>query len=344
MTIKKIAKLAGVSIGTVDRVLHGRGRVSKETELKIKKIIKENGYKPNIFASNLSLSKSYVFGVIMPNKHQDSNYWSITTRGIDSAIEELSIYNISVKYFYFDKHNENSFRDAWKKMLNTKIDGLLIAPVLTNISKYYIKNELPGNIHISFFDTYVPDVDCVSYIGQDSYQSGIVSAKLMKMLLDENGDIGIIRVIPDDFHINERVKGFRSFFENHKDFNISIYDIYNSDDINEFYSITDRIIKENGSKLGIFVTNALTHHIAKKINLLSLNKKIFLIGYDLIEKNIHFLYNGIIDFLINQKPEDQGYQGIYTLYRSIVLKEKINKKIMMPIDIIMNENIKYYVK
>ena len=69
-----------------------------------------------------------------------------------------------------------------------------------------------------------------------------------------------------------------------------------------------------------------------------------MIGYDLIVKNIHYLKEGIIDFLISQKPEQQGYQAVYTLYQSILLKKKLNKKIMMPIDIITKENINYYVK
>lgn len=43
MKISEIAKAAGVSVGTVDRVLHNRGRVSKETKANIEKIIKENG-------------------------------------------------------------------------------------------------------------------------------------------------------------------------------------------------------------------------------------------------------------------------------------------------------------
>ena len=71
MTIKEIAREANVSIGTVDRVVHGRGRVAQKTTELVKKIIQESGYKPNIFGSRLSLSKDYIFAVIMPRLHQD---------------------------------------------------------------------------------------------------------------------------------------------------------------------------------------------------------------------------------------------------------------------------------
>ena len=67
-----------------------------------------------------------------------------------------------------------------------------------------------------------------------------------------------------------------------------------------------------------------------------------LIGYDLIEENIAFLKEGIIDFLISQRPEVQGYQGIYALYRHVVLNERIQDKIMMQLDVVTKENIDYY--
>jgi LacI family transcriptional regulator len=344
MTIKKIAKMAGISIGTVDRVIHKRGRVSPDTIKKVNEIIEKYGYKPNFFASHLSLSRSYTFGVLMPLVSQDSNYWSIPVKGIENAQNELLIYKIQIKYFYFDRYNETSFKKSLQEILNSKIDGLIIAPVFATPFKYYLINELPKNIPIVFFDSFIPDINCLSFIGQDSYQSGILSGKLMKMLIREKKDMAVIRVIPDDFHINQRTNGFKHFFNDFKDYKINIYDIYNSDDQQEFKSTTNRIIEENNNIAGIFVTNASTHYIAKYIKLISIKHKISLIGYDLINKNVHYLKEGIIDFLISQKPEQQGYQSVYALYQTIVLKKKINKMVMMPIDIITKENINYYIE
>lgn len=52
--MKDIARLAGVSIGTVDRVLHGRGRVSAQNVARIEALVRDRGYRPNVFASRLS--------------------------------------------------------------------------------------------------------------------------------------------------------------------------------------------------------------------------------------------------------------------------------------------------
>ena len=56
--IKEVAELAGVSIGTVDRVLHNRNGVSNKTASEVRKIIEETGYKKNTVASRLKLAKS----------------------------------------------------------------------------------------------------------------------------------------------------------------------------------------------------------------------------------------------------------------------------------------------
>ena len=72
--------------------------------------------------------------------------------------------------------------------------------------------------------------------------------------------------------------------------------------------------------------------------------KIPVIGYNLIKKNVEYLKDGYIDFLINEKPEVQGYKAIYELYRSVVLGEEIQKSFMMPIDIITSEKIEYYLE
>ncbi len=57
MTVIEIAKRAGVSIGTVDRVLHNRGRVSEETRQRINAIISEEGYQPNPLARHLKRNR-----------------------------------------------------------------------------------------------------------------------------------------------------------------------------------------------------------------------------------------------------------------------------------------------
>ncbi|MFC2512511.1 MAG: LacI family DNA-binding transcriptional regulator, partial [Prevotella denticola] len=59
--IKDIAERAGVSVGTVDRVLHKRPNVSAAALKRVEKVLKEMDYQPNVYASALAYNKSYTF-------------------------------------------------------------------------------------------------------------------------------------------------------------------------------------------------------------------------------------------------------------------------------------------
>ncbi|MBR7093856.1 MAG: LacI family DNA-binding transcriptional regulator, partial [Prevotella sp.] len=78
--IKDIAQKAGVSVGTVDRVLHNRPNVSKKALEKVKKVLEEMDYQPNMYASALAHNRSYTFYLIMP-KHASEAYWQEIEEG-----------------------------------------------------------------------------------------------------------------------------------------------------------------------------------------------------------------------------------------------------------------------
>lgn len=68
--IKDIAEKSGVSVGTVDRVLHNRPNVSKKAREKVEKVLKEINYQPNMYASALAYNNHIGFTVLSPNMTQ----------------------------------------------------------------------------------------------------------------------------------------------------------------------------------------------------------------------------------------------------------------------------------
>ena len=322
-------------------MLHNRGRVSKETEERIRSIIKQLDYKPNIFAKNLKLAKTFTFGVIMPKPYQDSRYWFLPIKGIEKAMNELSQQRIQIKYFFYDKYSQHFINRVGRSILHSSLDGLLIAPVVTKVFEKLIR-DIPKNIPYVFFDSIIPEADYISYIGQDSFQSGILSAKLMHMLVKQKGTIVILRVLPEDIHIDDRVNGFLTYYKTFPGIATKVYEIDGNKRQDIRNTIFGKMIAENKDLKGIFVTNASTHLVAEFLQSRSGPKDIYIIGYDLVKDNIKYLKEGGIDCLISQQSEKQGYEGLYALYRHAVLKEQVPKNIMMQIDIVLPENIDYY--
>jgi LacI family transcriptional regulator len=66
-SISDIARLSGVSAPTVSRVLNNVGNYTEETEAKVRRVIQETGYQPNLFAKGLRTNNSHSVGIIVPD-------------------------------------------------------------------------------------------------------------------------------------------------------------------------------------------------------------------------------------------------------------------------------------
>ncbi len=83
--IKDIAKMADVSVGTVDRVIHGRSGVSESSRKRVEEILKQLDYQPNMYASALASNKKYAFACLLP-QHEKGEYWTDVETGIHNAV------------------------------------------------------------------------------------------------------------------------------------------------------------------------------------------------------------------------------------------------------------------
>jgi len=340
-TIKEIARRAGVSIGTVDRVLHVRGRVSDETRERVLRIIKETGYKPNIYAKHLRLGRTFTFGVVMPRPDQDGRYWAIPAAGVVRARNELSSQRVEIRFLYFDKYAADSVARIGREIQRSDLRGLLIAPVLSRVFEEFLKG-LPPDLPVVLFDSIIPKADRVASIGQDAFRSGVVSAHLMRLLVPGLSPLAVLRVLPEDFHIDDRVRGFVSYFGRlDAGRRVETFDVETNLGVEDRTLFFTRVTQAE-SWGGVFVTNASTHQIADFLRSRNREPRIRVIGYDLVEENVRLLREGAIDFLISQRSERQGYAGIQALFRHVVLGEAVERTQMMPIDIISRENLDHY--
>ena len=104
--IKDIARLAGVSIGTVDRVIHDRGEVAEKTRLKVQRILKETHYSPNVMAQVLKSKKRVHLVSLLPEPNEDNSFWKKHPIGMLKAIEELDPFPVTLSQVTFDIQSE----------------------------------------------------------------------------------------------------------------------------------------------------------------------------------------------------------------------------------------------
>jgi LacI family transcriptional regulator len=344
--IKDIATLAGVSIGTIDRVLNNRGEVSDDTQKKVLKIAKDLGYTPNIFAKSLSSKKTTKIAIVIPDASDKNPYWEKPVKGIKLASEELVHYNTTILYKHFDASDEKSFRKVLQNVTEQQPDGIVLNPVFENTSLEFIKIFDAHNIPYVFIDVDLAGVNNLAYFGQDAALSGKVAAKLMDLSTKGNPKVLVLKLAKNKVfsqHIELRIKGFNAYFEeklNKSGIRFTTIEI-DIDAPQEPAASLDKLFTAEVSFDGIFVPNSRGFKLGEYFDAHK-TKVPITIGYDLVEHNVTHLKKGNLTYLISQKPEEQAYKAIWALFNNLVSKKEVNKTNYSSIDIIIKENYDYY--
>lgn len=342
-TISDIAKLVGVSKGTVDRVIHERGKVSKTAYEKVTKILKEINYQPNLIARNLKKNKIYRIAVVLPNPEIDG-YWVTCIDAIDTILSEFQAFGIAIESHFFDPKSTDSFSEAHTIVLKSKPEAVLLAPLFKKEALNAIENYTLSHILVATFNNRIDTLNNKSFIGQNLHQSGRVAAKLLANSIYTKGDLVIVHIdekYKQALYIQEKEKGFRNYFESFPLLQNKIITL-KLKRTNLEKQIVD-FLKRNTNLAGIFVSTSKAYEIIPLIKKYATHK-IAVVGYDLLPENIEFLKDESIDFLIHQNPKQQVYLGLKTLAEHLLFDKEISSQILLPIDIINSENVDLFLK
>ena len=345
-TIKDIARMAGVSAGTVDRVLHNRGDVSPKSKAKVQKVLDEIHYQPNVFAIGLAAKKKYSFICLIPY-YIEHDYWHSVVGGIERARQELRPFNVSVNYLCYHHGDEESYREACCAIKDSSVDAVLIAPNFREETLLLTAYLQENKIAYAFVDFNMEEVDALTYIGQDSYKSGYIAAKILMrnysvgegqelvLFLSNNKDN------PAEIQMQRRLKGFMSYITEEYN-NLTIHEVVlnksnqenNQQTLDEFFQAHPKAV------LGV-VFNSRVYQLGEYLRHTGRSMK-GLIGYDLLKANVDLLKSGDVHYLIGQRPGLQGYCGVKALCDHVVFKKTVDSVKYMPIDILIKENIDFY--
>lgn len=340
-TIKDIAELAGVSKGTVDRVLHKRGRVSEDALKKVNAILDQIEYKPNPIAKTLKSNKIYRLSLIIPDVKEDS-FWSPCLIAVKQVKEKFQNFGIAIETTTYASHSTQNFIDITTKVIESKPDAILMVPLFNKEALQIAELCEENEILLSTFNNTIKSKESVRFIGQDLYKSGRIAAKLFDTLLKE-GTLVIAHIDQDldnATHMQAKEKGFREFFSDHSLDNFSI--ITYQSNYNDTSISSQKLLEfaEKNSAKGVFVTTSKTY-IAGKINQEN-TRKLKVVGYDLIQENTSLLKSDAIDFLIHQNPQQQTFLGLSQLAELLLFGTSNPMETLLPIDIINSENFEQY--
>ena len=345
--IKDIARLAGVSEGTVDRVIHHRGEVSAKSVEIVNEVLKELNYSPNLFARSLASKKHYRVVCIIPN-YQAGDYWEVVNNSFDLVAQQFADYNLFIDKKYFDQTDALSFVETVETVFSDPPEAVILSPSFRAETLSFISKLSAHNIPFSFLNSMIEDTDFLTYYGQNLFQSGYVMAKLLLGNLPENASVLVVHTQSKQGVFanptTNRHEGFIHYIENQglKD-KLELIDVTlsNNDEAMNFLLLKEIFLKHDSIKAAV-VFNSKAYRLASLLETLQ-QTKINLFGYDLLGKNIAYLKKGVISYLIAQRPETQVYCSVQDICNKLIFKQEVTKINYMPIDILIKENIDYYV-
>lgn len=347
VTIKDIAHIAGVSRGTVDRVINGRGNVAEDVEKKILKIADDLGYEKNLMASALASNKVYKIAIVTPDPASDI-FWAQPRDGMINALELVRHYGIIVEYYDFNLFRKDEFSMQMENAIKSKPDAILTAPTFTAESLEYLDIAEKLNIPFITINTEIDHPGILCYVGQNSHNSGYLAGRLFHLRLKPEDEIiafNLGHTMANAQHYADKVDGLKAYFHQH-----------NMDENHVFWYEFDQFMDEEKLKIfwediksrhpkmkGVFFTNSRAYRIAKFFT--EEDKKQYdVVGFDMIDPNIMYLKEDKIDFIINQNPILQGYTGIMNFVNHFVLKKEVRKTQYLPLDIVLKENVDFYIE
>jgi LacI family transcriptional regulator len=335
-TIKEIARMAGVSAGTVDRVLHNRGSVSADKEAKVKRILEKIDFTPNPIAQSLKMNQRHNLVVLMPDDQLDE-YWKPCFVGIDDLKVDLARKGITLQVLKYSPIEPGHFEEMCEIAGSMNPDGVMIGTLFLKESKKFLLNLEAKGIPYSLINNDIDNMHYTTFVGQNLIQSGRTAAHLFDTMTPKIKKLIVMHLeeeYENAYHMQQKELGFRQYFEN-KPGSVSIQTFNIKTD--KYRTLSHSILQDKDSEIdGVFVTTSKAYLLVES------GLSCPIIGYDLLSKNVQFLKQQKIKFLIYQNPKLQAFQGLLLLADHILKIRSIPRIKLLPIEIVSSENIHSY--
>lgn len=345
VTISMVAERAGVSRGTVDRVLNGRPHVKPDVYERVVLAMRALNYIPpsEEQAAVLGLTPPSPgpcrLGVVLPN--WQGYFKREIMRGIQDAQALLDAYSVEVIVEECETDIPDESIERMDSLLRQQVQGIAMCAkdhisIVEKIDELYRQG-----IPVVTFNSDISNSRRLCFIGQDLLQGGRVAGELMVKYLRPE-DYLLICVGNSEFNAHRmRMQGFcqRIHESRFASSHIEIIETYNDYALTyqKVKAVLERILKIKG----IYMANHSVSGCVEAIRAVGRQGEIRVISHDLTDETKRLLQKGEIDFTIAQDIYRQGYRPLFVLREYIQQNmEPRPDKDQPAIEIICAENLK----
>ena len=338
--IPEIARLANVSIGTVDRALHGRKEISESTRKRILRIAKELGYRPNLAARALSIGKSTLrIGVCIP---REVHYFYDQLRdGLLSEGRRFEALGVEILYQPCERLGVGEIERV-KELLGNGLQALVVCPGDPHSLAQLINQAEKQNVRVICVASDAPGTNRSTVICVNPVVHGNLAAELMSKLLPGKADVAIITgMISTEDHRN-KVEAFSRTYQQLSPGSRILEVVEGHDDEDETFQKAFVLLGRHKSLQGLYVSTANCLPVCHAVGARNLHGKIKVIATDLFKEMMPYFEKGTIPASIHQRPYVQGQIAVRLIVDYVAYGRPIPPTYYLSPHIVMRSNMQLF--
>jgi LacI family transcriptional regulator, galactose operon repressor len=303
--IREIAGLGNVSIGTVDRALHGRRGISDITRQRILTIAERVGYKPNLAARALSARrKTFRIAICIPREIHF--YFDQLREGMLAEAHRFEHLGIETVYRPTPRLGVAEHEIISELVRKDHIQALIIAPGNPESLNSAIDEAEKSGIRVICVDTDAPRSSRSTVVCVDGTVSGMLSGELMGRFLDPGSCVAVTTGMLRAEDHRKKVDGFCTMFPQVCKDGRVVEVIEDQEDLDIAFEKSFGFFKRCGQLQGIYVSTGNCLPVVRALSVCGLAGKITVVATELYAEMVPYFRNGTICASVTGRAFTQG--------------------------------------
>lgn len=335
--IHLIAQIANVSIGTVDRALHGRGGINAKTRERILQIARQIGYTPNLAARALSVARAGArIGVCLPREIHFfyDQLWS----GVFEEAKQVSQLGIDFVHRPVHALGERD-TEAFKELVEQGVNGIILTAGNPKELKPLIDEAEGKGVRVVCVSTDAPESRRSSVVCVEPYLNGCLAGELMGKFVPPESKVAIVAGMLTAEDHRKKTDGFSEAFPKHCPGGKIAAVIEGHEDEDESFQKTFDLLRRVPGLAGIYVNTVNCLPVCRALGARSLSGKVKLITTDLFLEMSPYFRKGTIAASIYQHPHRQGQLAVRLMADHLAGKTSFPPALHLSPGVVMSSNL-----
>jgi LacI family transcriptional regulator len=335
--IHLIAELAQVSIGTVDRALHGRPGIKEATRQRILQIARQVGYTPNLAARALSVARANTrIGVCVPREIHFF-YDQLWSGILDEAkrVAHLGVHFLNRPVRVLGEGDAK----AVTELVNERVDGIILTAGNPKELEPIIDEAEEKGIRVVCVSTDAPESRRSSIVCVEPWTNGSLAGELMGKLVPPGSKVAIVAGMLRTEDHRKKADGFSETFPSHCPGGKIMPVIEGHEDEDESFQKTFELLRRVPSLAGIYVNTVNCLPVCRALGARGLAGKVKLITTDLFAEMAPYLKKGTITASIYQQPHRQGQIAVRMMADHLTNQASFPPRVHLSPGVVMSSNV-----